>query len=333
MPNSKNPSAFDSRLNNLEKLLGSLDPDLIADPVALAEEIAANALASMPTASASIKHDASFTVRVSDDNMHVYLSISPAIGDGVRLTRALIIEELKRLKIEAALVNLVPISSTLIKSQTEEKAYDDVEIATGILPENGTDEQWEFLVEIPSKEVVFREDGSIDWRARGNIETVNSGDVIAKIITATEGVDGKDIFGNPIKAESGKSNMWQVGNNVEYDNMNNEIKATAKGILQIAKNVINVETTLVIHGNVDIAYGNVEFEGEVIIHGSVSSGFKVHAKGNITITGSIEAAEVISRAGNVYASTGIAGQGRAYVSANIGVYAKYIENAGIVNLI
>ncbi|MFH0911146.1 MAG: FapA family protein, partial [Planctomycetota bacterium] len=138
-----------------------------------------------------------------------------------------------------------------------------------------------------------------------------------------------DVYGNPIPSQPGQEARLEAGINVRENPETREFHAESDGVMEVGGDTINVRPVFVIREDVDMTTGNVEFDGAVQIGGTVRDGFYVRATGDIDISGSVEAAEVVSKDGTIRVKKGITGKDRCYVSAGLNVEAKYIENARV----
>jgi len=83
---------------------------------------------------------------------------------------------------------------------------------------------------------------------------------------------------------------------------------------------------LLVEGNVDIRYGDVEAPADVVVTGDVRSGRSVSAKGSITIQGVVEAATIVA-GGDVSVQHGVAGRGKGSISAQGKITVGYVSEA------
>ncbi|HUT04431.1 MAG TPA: FapA family protein [bacterium] len=87
-----------------------------------------------------------------------------------------------------------------------------------------------------------------------------------------------------------------------------------------------MEAPLLVEGNVDIRYGDVEAPGSVVVRGDVRSGRSVSAKGSITIHGVVEAATIVAE-GDVSVQHGVAGRSKGSISAQGKITLGYVSEA------
>ncbi len=99
------------------------------------------------------------------------------------------------------------------------------------------------------------------------------------------------------------------------------------GFPALVEQKIVVYDRLVINSDINFHTGNIDCPGDVLINGSIMAGFKVKAA-NLTVNGSIENAEVVSR-GDLICSGGIVACNDFPLSCSGNLWAKYIENSSL----
>lgn len=199
--------------------------------------------------------------------------------------------------------------------------------AKGTPAENGIDAKIEVLVDQSQKgRPVELEDGSVDFKNIGMYTDVEKGRVIAQKTPATSGVPGSDVLGNPVQPKHGKDYPLQPGTNLQVvDGV--RLVATTGGNLIINNGKMAVSPVLQIASDVDLATGNIDFSGDVVIRGSVQEGFSVKAGGNVDIAGIVSGGCVEGI--NVTVRLGILGLNKGIIKATGSVMAKFIENATV----
>lgn len=172
----------------------------------------------------------------------------------------------------------------------------------------------------------MNEDGSVDFHSLDNINRINKGDVIATMTPMIQGQDGKDVMGNVIKARKVMARRFRHGEKIYVSEDGLSLISDVDGHVRLDKDKVVVSDTFEVRGDVDNNTGDIDFPGEVHIHGSIMSGFKVKAKGSITVDGVVECAQVIS-GGNIIVKKGVQGRKRGVLMAKGDIVAKFIENA------
>jgi len=120
------------------------------------------------------------------------------------------------------------------------------------------------------------EDGTIDWKDRGEIPQVEEGDLLAEIIPGVYGAVGMDVLGNEIPADPiAKANL-AAGKGVKKASDGNSFVAGSKGTPNLSENqTLTVSPILQIEGDVGIETGHIEFDGHIEVAGTVQSGYQV----------------------------------------------------------
>lgn len=198
-------------------------------------------------------------------------------------------------------------------------------IAKGIPPENGEDGYLEWKITLNSS---VSEEEKFSFRDVTKIPSVNKGDKIATIVPATEGKEGTDVFGNPIRQKKGVGVRTKAGKNVEIEEETNVFVATAEGQLSITTKFIHVFPLYELSGDLSLETGNIDFVGSVTIRGNVGTGYSVKAKGDLFISGLVEGA-FLQAGGNIVINEGISGMDKAYIKAEGNIETNYINQAKI----
>lgn len=140
--------------------------------------------------------------------------------------------------------------------------------------------------------------GVADFRELNAIVPIHKNDVIADIVFPTEGVPGKNIFGELIAAEAGVQPKISLGKNTLLTLDGTKIIASCDGHIVFGNGSFQVEEAVTIKTDLDISVGNINFLGDVHIKGNVMEGFTVNAGKNVRIDGSVFGGEIIA-GGNV----------------------------------
>lgn len=217
-----------------------------------------------------------------------------------------------------------------IAGESRKFAFNQVTIASGVLPVDGEDGYIKYHFDVSSeKRPLELEGGKVDFKEVTNLNNIKKGQLIAERIPAGNGKEGRAVTGDPIPAKKGKEARLKPGKNVVVDAEQRMMYATIDGLVTITeRDKINVFPVYEVNGDVDYSIGNIDFVGNVVIRGNVLSGFRVKAAGDIRIVGGVEAAEVISDA-SIEITAGIMGTGRGLVKAAKNVKCSFIQE-GVV---
>lgn len=270
--------------------------------------------------------DDEINAEVSDQGMTASIVLFPGEPGGKQLSREKIFELLKdQHKI------VFGVDPGEIDRILKDHIYDElVVIAKGKEPVRGADGRltYHFTIEQREKTYKVEEDGRINFRERSKIESVKEGDVLVSRTMAGAGEPGMDVYGRPIAAQKGKEVALPGGKNVVYSDDKLSLLAKFSGHIEIINDKIFISPTYILHGDVDMKVGNIDFDGDVQITGNVGSEFIVRATGNITINGVVEAA-TIEAGGDVILKKGIQGADKGMIRAKGSLYSLFIHRTDV----
>lgn len=203
--------------------------------------------------------------------------------------------ELRKQNVDMKLVNTGKIEELLT-----EPNGGCVIVAEGKRPINGLNSITKFFFSSTSyRNPDFDTEKKVNLMDHTIIPTVNMGEVLAiKTTPAIPGKDGVTVTGEVIKAREGKDTPLRAGNGAVLLDNGTKVIATSEGRPMYKNGQISVVNTLVISNDVDVATGNLHFDGDIIIKGNISDNLKVTAGGDITVYGSVYHADVYAK-GNV----------------------------------
>jgi len=261
-----------------------------------------------------------FKIAISNDQMEVIMYPLTGVIDSGLTTLKEVLDACKSENIK------VEIDEKLVEQQLS--ASDPVEIAIGkgIKPEDGKDGYIEFKIDMSAKpQFIPKDDHAVDYKKAMQITLVNVGDILADVVPPTEGEDGMDVRGSPIKANDGSKARYFLGDGVEEKDCH--IIATVAGTPSVQEDVIMVHRHYVLQGDVDLSTGNINFPGTVVIQGNVTNGFEVISEENVVVNGLISGAKIRAK-GYVKCAGGI--QGKSEITAGSFVAATFVSAATIV---
>ncbi|MCP3955335.1 MAG: DUF342 domain-containing protein [Desulfobacterales bacterium] len=213
-----------------------------------------------------------FAVDISKDKLTARLVSKSRDREG------LVLDDLLDL-IEAEGIRHGIVEKTEIRRFYEDDSEDlePLTIAQGFPPVKGKDQEVIFHFDIEYLRAgTVREDGTIDWKNRGEVPQVNEGDLLAKIIPGVYGKVGMDVFGNEIPVESIAEVGLAPGKGVKKSEDGNSFIAGDKGAPTLSENqTLTVLPVLQIPGDIGVETGHVEFDGHIEVEGSIQSGYLV----------------------------------------------------------
>ncbi len=265
-----------------------------------------------------------FILRISPDKMSAYLTIFRSSGEEPTTFEKVV----KYLEENRVVFGRIDDGIRCIIEQ--EKYGEEFMAAQGSPVTDGVDGKLEYFFNIERKNSPReRKDGSLDFYDLNITQNVCKGDQIAKLIPATDGQNGTNVFGEPIPPVKGKPVKLLRGKNTTYDESKTFLIAEIEGVIRIrADGTIEVSPSFAVSGDIDLSTGNLDIKGDLIIKGDVKAGFKVAASGNIEVGGTIEDAQVIA-GGSVVVKGGFVGEGKGLIKAGGNVFLKFVDRQNI----
>lgn len=268
--------------------------------------------------------DATFTIDVSPDAMQAWIKVVPAYGG-----KSLDVDAVLR-ALDAAGVSF-GIDPTAVSAACAASAQDGAErivVANGQPAQNGEDARFELLVaDVRDRAPQVDANGFIDFRDLGAIPSVTADQPLMRRIPATTGSVGRTVRLDVVEPLAGRNESFAanlVGAYVAADDPD-LLRAVFSGQPVRCHNGVNVEQVLRFR-NVNMASGNISFEGTVTIDEEVLPGMKVHATGDIVVGGVVDGAE-LRAGGDIRVAGGIIA--KAHVHAGGSVSARFVENSQI----
>lgn len=237
------------------------------------------------------QRDAQLTLTVSPDKLAVHAQLTKAYG-GRTISREWLDAELKALGVASRCILNSAVEALLAAGEAQNSL-----LARAIMPEKGVDAYLDILVD-GCKNLALQEDeqGRVDFYQSHEFVVVDIGDHLVRRIAPTAGKMGLNVAGIVLAPEAGKDITFgsdHVGAAVATKDPN-LLVATVKGHPVIRASGVSVDPILRLK-NVNLATGNISFDGSVEIAGDVASGLSVQATGDIFIRGMVEKARVSAR--------------------------------------
>ena len=150
------------------------------------------------------------------------------------------------------------------------------------------------------------EDGTMDWKNRGDIPCVKEGDLLAEKTAGDPGEPGTSVCGKTLPPPRIRQPKLKCGKGAARSEDGNQILAKINGTPKISPDrKIMVHGILDIDGDIGVETGNLEFEGQIDATGGVQSGYTVKADGLRTMgiqDATIELNEDLVCLGGIYGS-------------------------------
>lgn len=253
--------------------------------------------------------DAVITINVSRDKMSAKATVETPWGGKVA--------DLDMLKQECSVVGVKygvkrsKVEALLNQAQEGKPGdiFEDV-IALGKDPKNGKNAYFKPLVELFSdriREPTQLEDGKVDLKDLGDIETVKPGEKIYQKIPFTFGINGSNVLGEELKAAPGKDAKLEVsaGTVIDPDNKN-ILLAKKEGLARLIESRMEVDDVYTLT-ELTPKQGHVKFNGSVVILGDVAPEMKIVASGDVLVGGFVESASIRCK-GELTVLSGVSGK-------------------------
>ncbi len=265
--------------------------------------------------------DAQCRVELSADLLNAYVTVMGPENGGADITVPAVVQSLKDNGVVYGL-KLDEIQKIIFRRAYEQKIL----VAIGLPAVNGKDgeliNRFVFGKQgVPKMNI----DGSVNYKELNLIYNVQQGQVLCDIVPPTDGTKGMTVTGQNIMPARGRDARLPLGKNILVNQQNTELYAGASGNLVERHNVLEIDDTFVVNGDVDNSIGNIDFVGNVLVKGDVKSGFSIHAQGSVKVNGVVEAALIQAR-GDI-ALMGMNGKGGGKLLTEGSLTASFIENA------
>lgn len=222
------------------------------------------------------------------------------------------------------------IDMNVVRKIASGECYNEDVIIAKVTPcVNGINGHFEFTFDpSPHKKPIVLDDGSVDYNTLGKLQLVDKDQLLATYHPMKQGTNGKNIFGEVLKAKSSHDLPPLKLINVRYDEESMKYYSLMEGKVSIMGKAIRVTPVLEIQGDLDAITGNVEFHGDVHVKGNVFSNAVINTTGNITIDGHVETATLIAGK-NIVLRNGMQGSGIGRIKCGGDLMAKFIEQTTI----
>lgn len=201
----------------------------------------------------------------------------------------------------------------------------DVLLASGTPPVAGADEC--ISLSVPSSTVVHDGDAdedSVDMHIVQTFINVSAGEQIGRIIPAGPGTPGRNISGQSIPSQSGKSMQFKIGKNILAEDNGALLIAAVAGRLCQSTGEISVEEEYVVKGDVNFRVGSINFKGVVEVRGDVLDNFDITASKGLTVSGNIGVCNIVSDGDITFC--GMDGQDKGHIICGGTLRANFIHD-------
>ena len=291
-----------------------------------------------PSLNVAERRDGIAELSTSDDDLKAFLNVSKAYG-GETITCTDVHNKIEQLGIQAK------IDQSAIETTVKEALCKPIVISRGEKPVKGRNSTFEPLVtDQLSLGPKIDDKGIANYHDINIFAVVEQGDALVRRIPPTAGKNGVDVFGKIIPAVPGEVLPFDPnlsGAQTRDDDID-ILEATIKGHPVIHPMGASVDAVLVLK-SINLATGNIDYDGSVCIEEDVADGMSVKATGDVTVKGVVGRANIESE-GSILISQGLIGgstkqsdktSGKsefgAFLKAKADVSAKFASAARIIS--
>jgi uncharacterized protein len=267
--------------------------------------------------------DSQLQIEISADHQRATMTMSRPRPGGRHLQVADIMQALKANGVQYGF------KENIIEKALEEEVYTTpVIVAEGKPAQNGRDGFVDYKIRI-DKKVEFKEDesGRVDFLERDLVENVVQGQVLAELVPAQRGQEGRDLFNKITPAKNGNPVTIRPGPGTMLSDDGKKLLAEKNGQVLYRGGILSVHDMFTINGDVGITTGNITFLGSIMVTGNIDDNMHVKAAGSIEVAGTIQKSFVEAE-GDIVVRQGIIGRDNAQIESTAGsVYGKFLQNA------
>jgi adhesin HecA-like repeat protein len=267
------------------------------------------------------RSDACVQVQIAADEMAAQVHLTAPHGG-----KAVTLEDIQQALQEAGVV--FGIDEAALIHACDFGQTQDVAVACGVAPQDGRDTAFEtLLAQTANRAPQLDENGLIDYREHGAIMVVHPGEPLMRRIPPTPGVTGHTVRGRELVPRAGIDAPFAAtlsGARLAPDDPN-LLQAAAVGQPVLVNHGVMVEPVLRV-AEVNIATGNIHFDGAVQVEGEVTHGMRVQASGDIVVGGTVDGG-LLEAGGDIRIAGGIIANSK--VHAQGAVSARFAEGSTI----
>lgn len=262
-------------------------------------------------------------ITTTEDKMKVYIRLLPPSKKGTKLDFKRIMQMLEAQGLTET------VNEGVIRRLLVQRVYGtNIEIASGKPVVDGEDAiiKYHFDAHIKSRPAL-KQDGSVDFHELNSINHCMAGDVLATMQPEVPGQAGYNVYGDVVKPKEAKKRTFKYGKDIVLSPDGLSLISNVQGHILLVDGKIMVSQVYSVQ-DVGPQTGNVEYDGSVEVDGNVHDGYYIHAKGNVTVKGVVQAA-TIRAGGSITIARGMNGKEKGELYAGGNIISKYFEHAHV----
>lgn len=194
-------------------------------------------------------------------------------------------------------------------------------IAQGHSPEDGLEYFFSRCRERAPKRLP---DGRVDFYNLETIQNVVQQQILVAKIPPAASKPGKTVTGKVLPPAGQEVPLPQAGRNVALSADGQALLALVNGHPVLSNQVLSVEPTYTLEGNVDFSVGNMTCVGNLVVTGDVKSGFSIKCAQDVTIHGVVDEA-TIEAGGAVYLYGNVFGRHKGQIRSAAYIQGIYVD--------
>ena len=292
------------------KEMGALTQEQIDSILAAQTDLKAeddeNCQCQLPDADEAASDEISLTLTLPKDKLSAF--ISPSEGHrkgGQGLTLEVVKEFLKSRSVVSGLVDDQVLMDYIAQDPLPMKPF---KVAQGIpaIPGKPSEIIYHFDTD-PLRIGTLQDDGTMDWKNRGDIPLVKAGDLLVEKTKGDPGQPGTTVCGKELPPPRMRNPKLKSGKGTQRSEDGLQILAKVEGTPKLSSDgKVFVFNMLNIDGDIGVETGHIEYDGYIESTGGVNSGYTVSGKGLRTAEiqdATIEIEEDLVCHGGIYGST------------------------------
>ncbi len=267
------------------------------------------------------RQDAQVLVLVASDEMQASVTLTAPHG-GRLADEALVVQALRAHGVIAG------VDMEAVRAACAQQPLEHYRVAQGVPAQDGIDARFEEVgIQTADRAPKLNAEGMIDYREHGAISLVEPGQPLMRRHPATPGIVGFTVRGGELAPKAGVDLPFSEGLHGAATSAQEPdlLHATMAGLPVRLPCGVNVEPVLQVP-EVNLATGNIYFDGTVRVAGDVIQGMKVQATGDVEVGGAVEGSQV-EAGGHVIVKGGIIAGGFAKAAGTVA--ARFIESSTV----
>nr|WP_320049018.1 FapA family protein [uncultured Desulfuromonas sp.] len=230
----------------------------------------------------------SLQIVVAEDEMSAVVSILPHCDKEFEIPPQTLLQELSKAGVEDGID--LPAVEALCRFASKGKEQHHILVAATEPPQPGADAWLEIKIRTGKDHDVHleeNEEGKIDLYTLNLFTSVQPEEEIAILHPAEYGEGSSTVTGKVLAPVQGRELEVRLGGGVRVEDGGSRFIAELCGRVDYSENILSVSEDYIIHGDVDLEVGNINFPGYTRVRGDVLDSFDIRSIKGIEIGGAV----------------------------------------------